>query len=143
MLALGHTVKLMPPHYEKPYVKRQKNDTAIAAAIYEAVARPPMRLVPPKSEEQQAFLMLHRSREPLVRLHAMLVNALKAHLAEFGVVRKQGKASASAVAALVENAESNTLSLAERETLSPPLSSNCATLKNALLASISRSSNGT
>jgi transposase len=119
LLALGHTVKLMPPHYVKPYVKRQKNDMADAAAICEAVTRPSMRFVPAKSEEQQAVLMLHRSRELLVRQHTMLVNALRAHLAEFGVVMKQGKAGAAAVAALVEDAENNTLSLPMREALLP------------------------
>lgn len=119
LLALGHTVKLMPAHYLKPYVKRQKSDTTDAAAICEAVTRPSMRFVPPKSEEQQAVLVLHRSRELLVRQHTMLVSALKAHPGEFGVVRKQGKVGTSAVAALVENVESNTLSLAVRQTLLP------------------------
>jgi len=96
--AMGHNVKLMPPHYVKPYVKRQKNDMTDAAAICEAVTRPSMRFVPLKSEEQQAVLMLHRSRELLVRQHTMLVNALRAHLAEFGIVMKQGKAGAVEVA---------------------------------------------
>ncbi len=117
--ALGHTVKLMPPHYVKPYVKRQKNDMADAAAICEAVTRPSMRFVPVKSEEQQAVLMLHRSRELLVRQHTMLVNALRAHLAEFGIVMKQGKAGAAAVASLVEAGETSCLSPAVREALLP------------------------
>jgi transposase len=78
-----------------------------------------MRFVPVKSEEQQAVLMLHRSRELLVRQHMMLVNALRAYLAEFGIVMKQGKAGAAAVAALVKDAESSTLSLAVREGLLP------------------------
>ena len=117
--ALGHSVKLMPPHYVKPYVKRQKNDMADAAAICEAVTRPSMRFVPVKSEEQQAVLMLHRSRELLVRQHTMLVNALRAYLAELGIVMKQGKAGAAAVAALVEDAEISTLSSELREALLP------------------------
>ena len=117
--ALGHNVKLMPPHYVKPYVKRQKNDMTDAAAICEAVTRPSMRFVPLKSEEQQAVLMLHRSRELLVRQHTMLVNALRAHLAECGIVMKQGKAGAAAVAALVQDADSVSLSPVVREALLP------------------------
>lgn len=117
--ALGHNVKLMPPHYVKPYVKRQKNDMTDAAAICEAVTRPSMRFVSLKSEEQQAVLMLHRSRELLVRQHTMLVNALRAHLAECGIVMKQGKAGAAAVAALVQDADSVSLSPVVREALLP------------------------
>jgi len=119
LTALGHSVKLMPPHYVKPYVKRQKNDMADAAAICEAVTRPSMRFVPMKSEEQQAVLMLHRSRELLVRQHTMLVNALRAHLAEFGIVMKQGKAGAAAVASFIEDGEASCLSSAVREALLP------------------------
>ena len=88
--ALGHTVKLMPPAYVKAYVKRNKNDAADAAAICEAVTRPSMRLVPVKDAEQQSVLMLHRGRSLLVRQRTMLVNALRAHLAEFGIVAPQG-----------------------------------------------------
>ena len=73
--ALGHDVRLIPPAYVKPYVKRQKNDMADAAAICEAVTRPTMRFVPVKSEEQQSVLMLHRVRELLIRQRTMLVNA--------------------------------------------------------------------
>jgi len=117
--AMGHNVKLMPPHYVKPYVKRQKNDMTDAAAICEAVTRPSMRFVPLKSEEQQAVLMLHRSRELLVRQHTMLVNALRAHLAEFGIVMKQGKAGAAEVASLVQDAGNTALSAVVREALLP------------------------
>jgi transposase len=88
--ALGHEVRLMPPQYVKTYVKRNKNDAADAAAICEAVLRPSMRFVPVKSAEQQAVLMMHRARELLVRQRTMLVNALRAHLAEFGIVAAQG-----------------------------------------------------
>src|ERR671921_530672 len=88
---LGHEVKLMPPHYVKPYVKRQKNDMADAEAICEAVARPTMRFVPVKTEDQQAALMLHRARELLVRQRGMLINGLRAQLAEFGIVAAQGR----------------------------------------------------
>lgn len=83
---LGHEVRLMPPAYVKPYVKRNKNDTADAEAICEAVTRPTMRFVAVKSAEQQSVLMLHRSRALLVRQRTMLVNAVRAHLAEFGIV---------------------------------------------------------
>ena len=84
--ALGHEVRLMPPQYVKAYVKRNKNDAADAEAICEAVGRPSMRFVPVKSAEQQAVLTMHRARDLLVRQRTMLVNALRAHLAEFGIV---------------------------------------------------------
>lgn len=88
--ALGHEVRLMPASYVKPYVKRGKTDAADAEAICEAVTRPTMRFVPVKSAEQQAVLMLHRTRELLVRQRTMLVNALRGHMAELGVVAPQG-----------------------------------------------------
>jgi transposase len=90
LIALGHAVKLMPPHYVKPYVKRNKNDAADAAAICEAVTRPTMRFVSVKSMEQQSILMLHRTRELLVRQRTMLINAMRAHMAEFGIVAPVG-----------------------------------------------------
>lgn len=90
LAALGHTVKLMPPAYVKAYVKRNKNDAADAEAICEAVTRPTMRFVPVKGVEQQSVLMLHRARNLLVRQRTMLVNALRAHMAEFGIIAPQG-----------------------------------------------------
>ncbi len=90
LIALGHAVKLMPPHYVKPYVKRNKNDAADAEAICEAVTRPTMRFVSVKSTEQQSILMLHRTRELLVRQRTMLINAIRGHMAEFGVVAPVG-----------------------------------------------------
>ena len=84
--ALGHTVRLMPPAYVKPYVKRQKNDATDAEAICEAVRRPTMRFVETKAPEQQSCLMLHRTRHLLVRQLNAVTNALRAHLAEFGIV---------------------------------------------------------
>lgn len=90
--ALGHEVRLIPPAYVKPYVKRQKNDAADAEAICEAVTRPNMRFVPVKSPEQQSVLMLHRARDLLMRQRTMLLNAIRAHLAEFGIVTAQGPA---------------------------------------------------
>ncbi|MBS4073034.1 MAG: IS110 family transposase [Algoriphagus sp.] len=88
--AVGHTVRLMPPAYVKPYVKRNKTDAADAQAIAEALTRPTMRFVPVKSADQQAMLMLHRVRELLVRQRTMLATALRAHLAEFGIIAPQG-----------------------------------------------------
>lgn len=98
---LGHRVRLMPPQYVKPYVKRQKNDAADAEAICEAVARPTMRFVPIKTEEQQAALTLHRTRELLVRQKGMLINSLRAQLAEFGVIAVQGRTGLSDLLKLV------------------------------------------
>jgi len=88
--ALGHEVRLMPASYVKPYVKRGKTDAADAEAICEAVTRPTMRFVPIKTAEQQAVLMLHRTRDLLVRQRTMLVNALRGHMAELGVIAPQG-----------------------------------------------------
>ena len=89
--ALGHDVRLMPASYVKAYVKRGKNDAADAAAICEAVTRPSMRFVPIKTAEQQAALMLHRARDLLVRQRTQLINALRAHLAELGLVAATGR----------------------------------------------------
>ena len=90
LIALGHEVKLMPPAYVKAYVKRNKNDAADAEAICEAVSRPSMRFVPVKDADQQSVLMMHRVRNLLIKQRTMLVNALRAHLAEFGIVAPQG-----------------------------------------------------
>ena len=90
LIELGHEVKLMPPHYVKPYVKRGKNDASDAAAICEAVTRPTMRFVSVKGMEQQSVLMLHRTRELLVRQRTMLINAIRAHMAELGIVAPVG-----------------------------------------------------
>ena len=87
---LGHDVRLMPPTYVKAYVKRGKNDAADAAAICEGVTRPSMRFVPIKSVEQQSALMLHRTRDLLIRQRTQLINALRAHLAELGLVAAKG-----------------------------------------------------
>jgi transposase len=105
IMALGHKVKLMPPTYVKPYVKRQKNDAADAEAICEAVTRPTMRFVPVKGEEQQGILVLHRTRELLIRQRTMLINALRGHLAEFGIVMRQGRAGVATLVTLVEHDE--------------------------------------
>lgn len=99
--ALGHEVRLMPAQYVKAYVKRNKNDAADAEAICEAVMRPTMRFVPVKTAEQQGALLLHRGRERLVRQRTMLVNALRGHLAEFGVIAPQGLRNVGQLIAIV------------------------------------------
>ena len=83
---LGHTVRLIPPAYVKPFVKRQKNDAADAEAICEAAQRPTMRFVVPKSEQAQAAAVVFRARDLLVRQRTQIINALRGHLAEFGIV---------------------------------------------------------
>jgi transposase len=100
--ALGHEVKLMPAKYVKAYVKRNKNDAADAEAICEAVSRPTMRFVPIKTPEQQALLMLHRTRKLLVRQRIRLVNAMRAHLAEFGIVAGVGRNGVDRLLRLIE-----------------------------------------
>ncbi|GMN15053.1 MAG: IS110 family transposase [Qipengyuania citrea] len=96
LMALGHEVRLMPPAYVKPYVKRGKTDAADAEAICEAVTRPTMRFVAVKTVEQQAVLMLHKSRDLLVRQRTMLINALRGHLAEYGIVTRVGAGGVTA-----------------------------------------------
>jgi transposase len=100
---LGHAVRLMPPQYVKAYVKRNKNDAADAAAICEAVKRPSMRFVPVKTIEQQSALLMHRTRDLLIRQRTMLVNALRGHMAEFGFVEAQGLHKVAGLAAIVVN----------------------------------------
>jgi transposase len=101
LMKLGHTVRLMPASYVKAYVKRSKNDAADAAAICEAVTRPSMRFVSVKTVEQQAALMLHRARDLLVRQRTQLINALRAHLAEIGLVAASGIDGIKALVAIV------------------------------------------
>ncbi len=90
LAAMGHEVKLIPPIYVKPYVKRGKNDVADAEAICEAMSRPGMRFVAIKSVERQAAQMLHKTRDLLIKQRTMCVNALRGHLAEFGLVVAKG-----------------------------------------------------
>jgi len=115
--ALGHEVRLMPPQYVQPYVKRHKNDAADAEAICEAVTRPTMRFVPAKTAEQQGILMLHRTRELLVRQQTMTVNAMRAHLAEFGVVVAQGIQNADKISAIVGDENDSLIPGVARESL--------------------------
>ena len=90
MAKFGHEVRLMPPSYVKPYVKRGKTDAIDAEAICEAVTRPSMRFVPVKTEDQQAMLLAHRTRDFLVRQLTQDTNAIRAHLGEFGIVAPKG-----------------------------------------------------
>ena len=99
---LGHEVRLIPPAYVKPFVKRQKNDLADAEAIAEAASRPTMRFVAVKSEEQQAAAMTYRTRDLLVRQRTQTINALRAHLAEQGIVAPVGPAHIGRLAAIVD-----------------------------------------
>lgn len=104
---LGHDVRLIPPSYVKPYVKRQKNDTADAEAIAEAGSRPTMRFVAVKTKEQQARSMVFRTRDLLVRQRTQLINALRGHLAEHGVVAPQGPAHLKTLAIALDGAETS------------------------------------
>ena len=101
LTALGHTVRLMPPAYVKPYVKRQKNDAADAEAICEAVTRVNMRFVATKTPEQQSCLMLHRTRHLFIRQQTAVINAIRAHLAEFGIVAPVGRNGVEELLAVV------------------------------------------
>jgi transposase len=99
--ALGHTVRLMPPAYVKPYVKRQKNDATDAEAICEAVSRANMRFVATKTAEQQSCLVLHRTRHLFIRQQTSVINAIRAHLAEFGIVAPVGRKGVEALLTIV------------------------------------------
>jgi transposase len=107
---LGHTVRLIPPVYVKAYVKRSKNDAADAAAICEAVTRPSMRFVPIKTVDQQATLSVHRTRALLIGQRTQLINALRAHLAELGLVAEQGRDGLAKLVEIVSD-EDNVTSL--------------------------------
>jgi transposase len=100
--ARGHEVRIMPAHYVKPYVKRGKNDAADAEAICEAVTRPTMRFVPIKTPEQQAVLMVHRTRQLFIRQRTALINTLRAHLAEFGIIAGVGRKGVARLLQMIE-----------------------------------------
>lgn len=102
LMSIGHDVRLIAPAYVKPFVKRQKNDAADAAAICEAVTRPSMRFFPVKSEDQQATLMLHSARELLISQRTALINALRGHFAELGIVAPQGARNVRQLIATLE-----------------------------------------
>jgi len=102
--ALGHRVRLMPPAYVRPYVKRQKNDATDAEAICEAVSRANMRFVETKTTEQQSCLVLHRTRHLFIRQQTSVINAIRAHLAEFGMVAPVGRKGLEQLLEAVANA---------------------------------------
>jgi len=110
----GHAVRIMPAHYVKPYVKRNKNDAA--EAICEAVTRPSVRFVAVKTAEQQSVLMVHRTRQLLVRQRTMLVNAIRAHMAEFGVVARVGLPQVTELLAVIADPNDDRI---------PPLARTC------------------
>jgi len=115
--ALGHEVRLIPPQYVRPFVKTNKNDAADAEAICEAVMRPTMRFAPAKSAEQQSVLMLHRARELLVRQRTMVINALRGHCAELGLVVAQGASKVEGLVAIIEDPGDGRLPQLAREAL--------------------------
>jgi transposase len=111
---LGHTVRLMPPAYVKPYVKRQKNDTADAEAICEAVTRANMRFVATKTPEQQSCLTLHRTRHLFIRQQTAVINVIRAHLAEFGIVAPVGRKGVEELLNVVTDASDKRLPVVAR-----------------------------
>src|SRR5215470_13240535 len=114
---LGHTVKLMPPSYVKAYVKRGKTDAGDAAAICEAVTRPTMSFVPIKGVEQQGLSMLHSARSQLVGQRTQLINGVRGHLSEFGIIAARGLLGLAELAAIVRNEKDQRLPATARASL--------------------------
>jgi len=129
---LGHTVRLMPPSYVKPYVKRQKNDSTDAEAICEAVTRPNMRFVPTKTVEQQGCLMLHRARHLFIRQQTAVINSIRAYLAEFGIVAPVGRRGVEQLLEVVADTEDRRLPEVARACLAA-LGSQLRALKSQIL----------
>jgi transposase len=119
LTALGHKVRIMPPSYVKAYVRRGKNDAVDAEAICEAVARPSMRFVPIKTEDQQSALMLHKARALLIRQRTMLINALRAHMAELGMIAPQGREKIDDLIAVIEDGEDESVPGLAKAALKP------------------------
>ena len=115
--ALGHAVRLIPPQYVRPFVKTNKNDATDEEAICEALMRPTMRFAAVKSAEQQSVLMLHRARELLVRQRTMLINALRGHCGEFGMVVAQGASKVTILIEMIEDRDDARLPALAREDL--------------------------
>ena len=115
--ALGHEVRLIPPQYVRPFVKTNKNDATDAEAICEALMRPTMRFAAVKSAEQQSVLMLHRARDLLVRQRTMLINALRGHCGEFGMVVAQGASKVTILIEMIEDRDDARLPALAREAL--------------------------
>jgi transposase len=116
---LGHRVRLMPPSYVKPYVKRQKNDAADAEAICEAVTRPNMRFVEIKTCEQQGTLVLHRVRLMLMRQRVQLSNAIRGHMAEYGLVAPVGRNGLQRLITILGNPDDDRIPAVARASLAP------------------------
>src|SRR6201998_4279192 len=114
---VGHMVRLMPPNYVKAYLKRSKNDANDAAAICEAVTRPSMRFVATKSEQQQSGVMLHRSRQLLVRQRTMLSNAIRGHLAELGIISAKGRQGKGRLLRIIASQKDDRIPVAARFSL--------------------------
>ena len=117
--ALGHEVKLMPPQYVKPYVKTQKNDMADAEAICEAVTRPTMRFVSIKTTDQQALLVLHGVRDQWVRMSTRIINSMRGHLAEFGIVGAKGRLGVDAIIVMLKDKSDHRIPELARQCLLP------------------------
>ncbi len=115
--SLGHEVRLIAPQFVKPFVKTNKNDASDAEAIVEAMQRPTMRFAPIKSADQQAVLMLHRARELLVRQKTQLLNALRGHCAEFGIIVAQGASRVGELVAIIADQQDDRLPAPAREAL--------------------------
>src|SRR5436189_915210 len=122
----------MPPAYVKPYVKRQKNDATDAEAICEAVTRVNMRFVPTKTPEQQSGLMLHRTRHLFIRQQTSVINAIRAHLAEFGIVAPVGRKGVEELLHVV--ADANDKRVPARAHVLPRSAVNCSASKKQILA---------
>jgi transposase len=114
---LGHEVRLMPPQYVRPYVKTNKHDAADADACCEAVQRPGMRFVPVKNQQQQSLLMLHRIRDRLIAERTGTINAIRGHMAEFGMVAAQRDAGLKALIAIIADGDDVRLPTMARELL--------------------------
>src|SRR5262249_7863496 len=114
---LGHTVKLMPPNYVKPYVKRGKTDPIDAAAICEAVTRPSMSFVPVKGIEQQGLSMVHSARSQLSGQRTQRINAVRGHLSEFGIVAERGLLGFAELAGIVRDESDQRLPMTARAAL--------------------------
>jgi transposase len=117
LTALGHTVRLMPPAYAKPYVRRNKNDAADACAICEAVSRPAMRFVPIKTIEQQAESVTHKARQMLLKQRTMTMNSLRSLMAEFGVIVPQGPQHIGKLLAILADPEDTSVPAVARTAL--------------------------
>lgn len=117
LASMGYEVRLIPPAYVKPFVKRQKNDAADAEAICEAVRRPNMRFVQVKSEGQQASGLVFRTRDLLVKQRTQIINAIRSHLSEYGWVARRGPASAALLSDLIDDEIGASLPPAARDML--------------------------